>query len=224
MYTLAEMTSRLNYLKTLCPAEGQKLIEELRAAIVAYLARDSDFELQVNKTLDKVIANAFHHNLEYENADLFNQWIEPIGNAPEGYNDVSKLFRAKSIFDEILTVRDMDFRLAFYSETKDSADGYSTSDCHNRYVDKWIEQLTAAITFEMESLKSIMQYCANRSYSVEWAILFEELGKNVKRHPVKYYAKQIYLTQGWGWLIETFNLNVYRPSYMAELPNWEEEE
>ncbi len=146
-------------------------------------------------------------------------------SAPEGYNDVSKLFKAAGVFNEILSVRDNDFKMAFYSETKDSTnDGYATTEYHNRYVDDWVERLNAAIEFEMKSLKSIMSYCANRSYNIEWAILFEELGKNIKRHPVKYYAKQIFLTRGFGWLIDTFNLNIYKPSYMEELPDWTEED
>ena len=226
MYTLAELNVRLNHLQSLSPQGGRQVIAELRSAIEAYMTRDSDFELQVNKTLDKVIADTFFHGLQYENSDLIKKWMTyPTANQPEGYGDISKIFKGAEIFEEIMTVTDNAFRMAFYSESKDSGDsGYATTEYHNRYVDDWVVRLNIAIKTELENLKSIMHYCANRSYNVEWAILFEELGKNVERHPVRYYAKQIYWTRGWGWLIETFNLNVYLPSYFNELPNWTEED
>ena len=219
------MNKRLAYLQSLTPLGGHQIIEDLRADVIAYLTRNSDFELQVNKTLDKVIADVFFHGLEYGNMELLQKWMSyPTSNAPTGYNDIMKIFKVAEIFEEIMTVREQDFRLAFYTETKDSGDGYSATEYHNRYVDSWIMRLNIAISTELENLKSIMQYCANISYNVEWAILFEELSRNVKRHPVRYYAKEIFITRGWGWLIETFNLNVYRPSYINELPNWTEEE
>ena len=224
MYTLAEMNARLAYLQSISPAGGRKVIDELRAAIEAYLTRTPDFELQVHKTLDKVIADTFFHGLKYENMELLAKWQNySKGGEPEGYNNVQDLFKSTYIFEEILSVPEYNFRMAFY----ESSSGNSSSgeaDYHNRYVDRWVAQLTAAVESELNGLKSIMQYCANRSYNLEWAILFEELKRKTEYHPVKYYAKQIYVTRGWGWLIETFNLNVYLPSYFDELPNWTEEE
>ena len=229
MYTLDEMNSRLDYLSSISPGYGTRLIEELREAIQAYLARDSDFELQVNKTLDKVIADSFHNGLEYEKMELLEPWqSHSSDDAPEGYDDVSDLFKGSEVFEEIMAVTDREFIAAFYAVTNNEGDGdsggSSETEYHNTYVDDWIARLQAALDNELEGLKEIMRYCANRSYSAEWAILFEELGKNTKRHPVRYYAKEIFLTKGYGWLIETFNLNVYRPSYMAELPDWTDED
>ena len=73
MYTLKELNTRLDYLQSLAPLGGKHVIVELRNAITSYMTRDSDFELQVNKTLDKVIADAFFHSLEYENMDLIKK-------------------------------------------------------------------------------------------------------------------------------------------------------
>lgn len=84
--------------------------------------------------------------------------------------------------------------------------------------------MTTALTNELEYLKEIMRRCANRSYAAEWAILFEELGKCTNRQKVRSLAKNIFYTRGYGWLIETFNLDtVYRASYMSELPDWIDE-
>ena len=224
MYTLKELNTRLDYLQSLAPLGGKHVIVELRNAITSYMTRDSDFELQVNKTLDKVIADAFFHSLEYENMDLIKKWMEyPSISKPEGYDNVADIFKCADVFEEIMAITDRIFKAAFYTKNTGSSDS-STTKYYNRYVDKWVAQLTTAITTELASLKAIMYYCANRSYSAEWAVLFEELGMNVKRHPVKYYAKQIYFTRSWGWLIETFNLNVYLPSYYEELPDWIEED
>lgn len=219
------MNARLNHLQRLAPSNGSQVMKELHDAITAYLIRDSDFELQVNKTLDKVIADTFFHGLQYEKSDLIRKWMDyPNTAEPEGYGNVSSIFKSAGIFAEIMSVSDNDFRMAFYEETKDSGDsGYATTEYHNRYVDDWVARLNQAMETELESLKSIMRYCANRSYNVEWAILFEEIGRNVEYHPVRYYAKQIYLTRGWGQLIEMFNLNVYLPSYFNDLADWTEE-
>ena len=224
MYAFDELNKKIDYLQRLPPLniypvpqpdEIDKIFDDLRSAVEAYLVRDLNFELQVNKTLDKVIADSFFHGLEYQNMELLKKWMTySTASPPEGYDDVTTLFKGAEIFKEIMEVRDMDFQTAFFTQhAYDSLTGYSTEECHNRYVDDWIARLTAAMNNELEGLKAIMQYCANRSYSVEWAVLFEELGMNVKRHPVRYYAKQIYLTRGWGWLIGMFNLNIYLPSY-----------
>ena len=226
MYTLDEINARLDYLESISPAGGKPLVEDLRSAIQAYFTRNSDFELQVHKTLDKVVADTFHNHLEYEYNELLERWLDnPSSGAPQGYGDVTKIFKGAEVFEEIITITDAVFKSAFYTETVSSGSGSSgsvTVEWHHRRIEDWIPRLTVAVTTELEGLKKIMQYCANRSYNVEWAILFEELGASTKRHPVRYYAKEIFLTKGYGWLIETFNLNIYRPSYMPELSDWEE--
>ena len=228
MYTLEEMQSRIAHLRSVSPVKARKVLEELLAAITAYLTRDAGFELQVHKTLDKVIADTFHHGLKYEHEELLEPWREVVSarDAPVGYYDVTELFRGGEVFAEIMAVSDRDFRAAFYIGNSDSGheDGSDEPQekWRNRYVDDWIKRLSVAVTAELDGLKEIMQFCANRSYNVEWAIIFENLGAYTERHPVRHYAKLIYLTKGYGWLIETFNLRIYRPSYMAELPYWED--
>ena len=225
MYTLDEMKERLEYLRRISPAGGKHLVDDLLTAITAYLSRDADFELQVNKTLDKVIADAFHHGLKYEHDELLDPWrkIIPVEDAPEGYDDVGKLFKGNEVFEEIMAVSDAEFRAAFYVEETGDGNNSATLKYGNRLIEDWIARLKAAVEAELEGLKAIMSFCANRSYGVEWAIVFEELGVCVERHSVRYYAKNIFYTRSWGWLIETFNLRVYRPSYMEELPDWNEE-
>lgn len=223
MHKFEELNSRLNYLASISPGYGKSLIEKLREAIRAYLARDSDFELQVNKTLDKVIADSFHNNLEYENMELLKQWQNLSSeNAPEGYANVADLFKGYEVFNEIMAISDRDFRLAFYAVTNYEVSSYET-EYHHTYIEGWIKKLQIFIARELEGLKKIMAYCANRSYGLEWAIIFEDLGENIKMKSIKYHAKEIFIKKNYGWLIETFNLKVYKPSYMAELPNWTEE-
>lgn len=223
MYSLKELNARLDYLKSISRSGGAKLIEELRDAIKAYLARDSNFELQVNKTLDKVIADAFHHNLKYEHQELIEPWQERKGEPPTGYDNVADLFKGNEIFEEIMTVKDFDFIAAFYTETKDDSSSGGgggsnvSTEYHNRLTEAWVAALKKAVSDELESLKAIMQYCANSSYSVEFAVLFEEHGNVTNKKSVKDYAKEIFVTKSYGWLIKTFNLNVYCPSYMTEL-------
>ena len=231
MYTFDEMKVRLAHLKSISPAGGKTLVDDLRNAIESYSIRDTEFELQVHKTLDKVITDIFHNQLKYEHMELLTPWLNnPKANKPDGYDDVTVLFKGMSVYEEIMTIRDFDFRKAFYttekeseSENSDSSSSETTTEWHNRYIEDWIARLNEALVYETEGLKSIMRYCADRSYNIEWALIFEELGKNTERHHIKYYAKQIYVTKGYGWLIEAFNLNVYRPSYLAELRKQDDE-
>ena len=143
MYTLEEMQSRITYLRSVSPVKGRKVLEELSAAITAYLTRDAGFELQVHKTLDKVIADTFHHGLKYEHEELLEPWREVVSAR-------DALFRGGEVFAKIMAVSDRDL-----------------------YVDDWIKRLSVAVTAELDGLKEIMQFCANRSYNVEWAIIFE---------------------------------------------------
>ena len=196
MYTIKELNNRLNYLSSTFGVNYRSTVTELRTAIQAYFARDSNFEFQVNKTLDKVIADSFHYGLEYENMDLLKSWRNrSTESAPEGYDNVTNLFNGYKVFEEIMQIKDRDFRTAFYGETKYSSGFYET-EYHNTYIDDWIKRLNISVNNEMEGLKKIMQYCANRSYNLEWAIIFEELGNYTKHHPVMYYAKDIFVTKG----------------------------
>ena len=211
-YTLDELEERIKYLKKISNYKAEELFSELEEAIKNYLNRDSEFELQVNKTLDKVIADTFHQEIEYEHQELIDVWKIPKTAAPTGYKNVLELFKGDEVFEKIMTVADKEFKAAFYRIAEDSTTKYG-----NSRIEDWIEILNSNIKKELAGLKAIMQYCANRSYNVEWAILFEAHGKNINPHPVRYFAKDIFVTKGYCKLIETFNLNIYRPSYMSEL-------
>lgn len=225
MHTIEELKKRLTYLKQLSIYPVDKIFSELEEAIQAYIERDSEFELQVDKTLDKVIADAFYHGLVYEHQELISPWQNSqTEDAPIGYDDVTKLFKGDEVFEEIMSVTDKDFKAAFYRNSGNgSANSSTVQQYSNTYLEVWTEALTTAVSEEMAGLKKIMQFCANRGYNVEYAVLFEEHGEILTRHNVRYYAKQIFHTRGYGWLIETFNLSTYRPSYMAELPAWNED-
>ena len=231
MYKFDELNERIKYLKKLStygnkdrqsdydeePSnyKAKELFDELEETLKNYFNRDAEFELQVNKTLDKVVADTFHQNVEYEHQELIDIWKIPRGSSPTGYNNVAELFNGAESFDEIMSVSDKDFKEAFYRIEND--DGSLSYKYGNDYLESWIESLNSAIKKELAGLKSIMQYCANRSYNVEWAILFEEHGKNINPQPVRYFAKEIFVTKGYSELIETFNLNIYRPSYISDL-------
>ena len=227
MKILTEITERIEYLRSISPTGGKNVLDSLQAAINAYFQRDDEFTLDVNKCLDKIIADTFHYELVYQKMELLPKWLtKKAKSPPTGYRNIRRLFKGGIVFEEIMTISDEEFIKAFYtvnSGTGASGQG-ATIEYRNSYVDKWIAALETSKEEETEGLKKIMHYCANRSYGFEYAILFEELGKNLKRHSVRYYAKRIFLTRGWAWLIETFNLEIYRPSYMEELPNWTEEE
>ena len=222
MYTIDELKQRLIYLKQLSTYPVDELFSDLEDAIQAYIERDSEFELQVNKTLDKIITDAFHHGLVFEHQELISPWQDSsTEDTPKGYDDVTKLFKGDKIFEEIMSVTDRAFKAAFYQIVYDDSDNSSTAQENgNTYLETWIDSLLLAVADELAGLKKIMQFCANRGYNVEYAVLFEDRGKILTHHDVRYYAKQIFCTRGYGWLIETFKLNIYRPSYMAELPNW----
>ena len=216
MYTLNEMNKRLDYLRKISAHKALEFFSELEESIKNYFSRDFEFELQVNKTLDKVIADTFYQSIEYEHQELIDKWKPPNTEAPIGYDNVLKLFKGDEVFEEIMTVTDKDFKAAFYRiENYDS--GSFITKYGNNYLDKWIGMLNSAVGTEIAGLNAIMQYCTNRSYNVAWAILFEEHGKNINSHPVKYFAKDIFVAKGYSQLIEIFNLNIYRPSYMKEL-------
>ena len=70
MYTFAEMEVRLQYLQSISPSGATQMFAELREALEKYLNRDEEFCLQVNKTLDKVIAFDIHSRIKYENQEL----------------------------------------------------------------------------------------------------------------------------------------------------------
>lgn len=227
MYTRSEIDERITYLRNLEPVKGRKPLDDLEAAIVTYLTRDAEFELQVHKTLDKVVADEFHHGLIYEHDELLDPWREvvPRSSAPAGYEYLGDLFKCVEVFAEIMSVADLTFKNAFYRKVveTETADTQTTQTVWaNKLVDDWLLRLQSSPANEINGLKAIMQFCANRSYNLEYALIFEELGECIVRHPIRYYAKAIYVTKGYGWLIEIFNLRMYRPSYLAELPNWEE--
>lgn len=224
MCTLKELNSRVDHFADLIPVNGQPLISELRKTIEMYLNRDEEFELQINKTLDKVVSSNFHHRLKYENQELLEPWQdESQYDVPPGFNNVRELFVLDDVFDEMAAVTDEEFVMAFFNVTiNGSAQG--PPELHNTYVDKWIAALLAGMENELAGLKTIMQSCANRGYAAEFALLFEELGKCINRREIKAFAKDIFYERGYGWLVETFNLkHVYRPSYMSELPDWAED-
>ena len=152
-----------------------------------------------------MFSDAFHHNLKYEHQELIEPWQERKGDAPAGYDNVADLFKGNKIFEEIMTVKDFDFITAFYTETKtDNDSGGSgggsnvSTEYHNRLTEAWVAELEQAVSDELESLKAIMQYCANNSYSVEFAVLFEEHGNATNRKSVKDYAKEIFVTKSYG--------------------------
>ncbi len=204
------------------------MFAELREALEKYLNRDEEFCLQVNKTLDKVIAFDIHSRIKYENQELLEPWQEMSYSfdKPTGFDDVRELFVLDEVLEEIMMVADMTFLQAFYIVQSNEGDGggsgsSETTELHNTFVDEWIKALTEGLVNELEGLKTIMKSCANRSYASEWAQLFEELGKCTNHRTVRTFAKDIFYKRGYGWLIETFNLDtVYRPSYIDDLPDW----
>ena len=228
MYTLQEMEVRLQYLQSISPGGATQMFSELREALDKYLNRDEEFCLQVNKTLDKIIAFDVHSRIKYEHQELLEPWQEMSYSfdKPTGFDDVRELFVLDEVLEEIMTIADMPFLQAFYTVQNEEGDSGGNgsggaTELHNTFVDDWIEKLTTGLANEMEGLKAIMRSCANHSYAAEWAQLFEELGECTNRRKVKTFAKDIFYERGYGWLIETFHLDtVYRPSYIEELPNW----
>ncbi|MBR1729345.1 MAG: hypothetical protein IJ728_07465 [Selenomonadaceae bacterium] len=226
MFTMEQINNRIEYLQSISPNGSTQIFAEFKEALNNYLTRDEEFCLQVNKTLDKIIAFEFHHRIKYENQELLDQWqdVSYRFEKPLGFDNVRELFKLDAVFEEIMTISDRIFLQAFYSVQSNSDGKNGSSEWRNTYIDKWISELTTALTNELEYLKEIMRRCANRSYAAEWAILFEELGKCTNRQKVRSLAKNIFYTRGYGWLIETFNLDtVYRASYMSELPDWIDE-
>lgn len=228
MYTLQEMEARLQYLQSISLGGATQMFAELKEALDKYLNRDEEFCLQVNKTLDKIIAFDVHSRIKYEHQELLEPWQEMSYSfyKPPGFDDVRELFVLDEVLEEIMTVADMPFLQAFYTVQSDEGDSGGngsggTTELHNTFVDDWIEKLTTGLANETEGLKAIMRSCANRSYASEWAQLFEKLGKCTNRRTVETFAKDIFYERGYGWLIETFHLDtVYRPSYIDDLPDW----
>ena len=224
MQDKSEIMIRINYLQSQSPAGAATLYTDLKSAVEAYLTRDGNFELQVNKTLDKVIAVSFHRGLLYGQMGLIPEFAkQELTDKPDGYEDIRTLFKGGEVFDEILTTELQTLLIAFQTvSTSASGNGNMTFEWHNEIIEDWIQRLQEAVENEISGLKAIMSYSANQSYGVEYALLFEELDRTTKRHDVKYYAKDIFYNKGYGWLIETFNLKVYKPSYMSELAEWTE--
>ncbi|MBR1727936.1 MAG: hypothetical protein IJ728_02820 [Selenomonadaceae bacterium] len=220
-----ELEQRIAYLKSISPAGAETVFNELMAALQGYFTRDSEFELQMHKTMDKVIVEEFHLNWQFEHQELIDPWIDPKDDAPLGYEDLRELFDASGTFSEIANVSDREFKAAFYTETQNTSGGggNSTAVYKNRYVDKWVANLAAAPGNELESLKKIMQYCAIHNYNLEEAMIFEHKGRHTNKHEIEYYAKRIFYERGYGWVIDLFNLPNYKPSYSEILPSWTEE-
>ena len=207
------------------------MFAKLRETFEKYLTRDEEFCLQVNKTLDKIIAFDFHSRIKYEHQELLDRWqdVSYNFNKPLGFDDVRELFIINELLNQMMSISDESFLQAFFSvqvnENSETISGSGngnngTTELHNTYIDKWIADLTTGLESELEGLKAIMQSCANCSYASEWAQLFEELGKCTNRGKVRTFAKDIFYERGYGWLIETFHLDtVYRPSYIKDLPD-----
>ena len=214
-----ELNERVEHLRSISPNGAANVLDELALALNEYCTREGDFSLQLNKTLDKVIADEFHTKAIYEHQELIDPWfIVSYGDEPVGYFDLRDLIDSSGVLREILTVSDQDFKAAFYTESEGSHDGINGSVIYkNRYVEKWKAALSEAKAAELEGLKAIMQYCANRAYGVEYAFIFEETGKRLDRQYIKDYAKKIFYEKGYGWIVELFELPNYKPSYYEEL-------
>ena len=224
-----ELNTRIQYLQSISPILAENAFQELKEAFDTYFYRDEEFILQVNKTLDKVISNIFHHKIKYERQELLDRWQNTQFNPPAGFNDVREIFIINEIVEEITNIADDVFLAAFYLkdieiEGSSGNEGSTRQELHNTLMDKWIAELTEEKPKELAGLKTIMQSCANRGYAPEFALLFEELGNCTNRKSIKSFAKDIFYNRGYGWLIETFNLDsVYRPSYINELSYLPEE-
>lgn len=219
-----ELNTRIQYLQSISPILAENAFQELEEAFDVYFYRDDEFILQVNKTLDKVISNIFHHKIKYEHQELLDRWQNTQFTSPAGFNDLKEVFVISEVAEEVINIADDVFLAAFYLkeieiEGSSGSEGSTRQELHNTFMDKWIANLIEGKPKELNALKTIMQSCANRGYAPEFALLFEELGKCTNRKSIKTFAKEIFYNRGYGWLIETFNLDsVYRPSYIDELP------
>ena len=125
MYTLQEMEVRLQYLQSISPGGATQMFSELREALDKYLNRDEEFCLQVNKTLDKIIAFDVHSRIKYEHQELLEPWQEVSYSfdKPLGFDDVRELFVLDEVLEEIMMVADRTFLQAFYTVQSDEGDG-----------------------------------------------------------------------------------------------------
>ncbi len=227
MYTKEETLERVAYLQTKSPGASKPLYEDLNTALDAYFHRDEEFARQVKYTIHALTYDVELRGYEYTNSEGM-----PImsGNYPKGYEDVRVLFDTEGAIDEMMTIQLPPFVAAFLMVAGEAEEGSSTPPPQvmtNEYMVSWTERITAAIDKELEGLKTISAFCDGCGYDVGLAMYFSDYYEAQNPYKSKDYsknnpdiegkdktgiAKKIFVDSGYGWLKDTFEIDMFVPS------------
>ena len=227
MYTKAEILERVAYLQSESPAMATPLFEELNAALDAYFYRDEAFTCQVKYNI-----HCLTYDTELRSHDYVNSENMPImnDNYPKGFEDVTILFDTEGAFEEIMMIELPPFLTAFFMVIPEAEESNETPPAPvmtNSYVVSWTERINAAIEKELAGLKEIASFCEGCGYDVGLAMYFEDYFEANDPYKAKDYskndpditavdkkgiAKKIFDDGGYGWIKDTFELEMYVPS------------
>ena len=230
MYTKVELLERIGYLQSESPAMAAPLFEELNAALDAYFNRDEEFTRQVKYTIHCLTYDTELRSYEYVNSENM-----PIMSCdyPKGFEDVTILFDTDGAFEEIMTIELPPFLAAFLMVTPEAEEGSETPPAPimtNSYMVSWTERITAAIEKELAGLKLISTFCEGCGYDIGLAMYFNEYFEAKDAYKIKDYSKnnpeiegkekagiaqKIFVDSGYGWLKETFELEMFVPSCVS---------
>ena len=215
MYSKEQITNRIAHLRSISPSGASSLFDRLLAALSNYFTRDEDFEQLLRKTFLRVISDFFSRSIEVE----YPERLPPLRtDFPHGYEDVVDIFGGEA-FKAMMEIDDEVFVAAFRSETQSNGDSGVTVVWSNSYITAWIEGLKSSPDAEKEALEAIGEFCIDCNEERALHYDFLELGKiqQVWTKDKRGLAKKMYLERGYGWVIDSFSLNVFEPYYLPEL-------
>lgn len=84
----------------------------------------------------------------------------------------------------------------------------------NTYLDRWMEEITAAEAGDLQKIIDLAEWCKNSGGSCDLICLLENRGRAVEQMTVREIAEMIYLDKKYFTLISQRGLDVYIPTYL----------
>lgn len=128
-------------------------------------------------------------------------------NYPAGYNDMTECF---ADFSEIMQITNADFYAAFV-EGVDEDTGIEGIQS-NTYIDKWVEELEAAATDDVNKVQNLAEWCKNSGGSCDVINLLENKGNVVSQLTKDQIVNKIYVEKNLLNIIQLLGLSTYVPT------------
>ena len=185
------------------------LFEPVFAAIEEYFNSDNARIVQALEDVAKYMYNdIYRRTTKYQ----FEFDMGLSTDYPQGYNDIKQCFYQ---FTELLTVTNQQFFNAFvYGLPPDNPMATEQVPLSNSYLNRWMAEITAAITGDLKNVQDLAEWCKNSGGKSDLICLFENRGVVIKQLSVKEIAIVIYRDKKLLEVVKERGLKVYIPSYL----------